>query len=637
MHSGLPPFPARPPELTHPSLSGIGEVGAYFLTGRPDWIRRHVETVALRTENAARRRLTIDVVLPPAPEASHPWRDGARLFYLPLTTLAKRPARTNLDLCDESGQSLPVLNRRENATITSVALRRAVERLVGGQVSPELNRSLRELARTPSADAEIAMAYAITILQHEWPAVIDSRAYEAFQELLIHLSANWVLWTGAVGVPRERRVFKLGYDIALPQPRIPRQRPHSELITVITRTGESEYEREDPGDRNERGNLRRFANRVTNPLGLTSFDVIVERPYIRAAASYHLQVRAPDGVEARRVRLFARLRDPDGREIAPVAVAKGDTAHMYFSGLRVDTPGDASISFRVEARGLLSYSVVTTALITAMLLLYARYADELEAQPEVPGAALLIVPALLVSFGLRPGEHPVVARLLSGVRIVVLASGTLAVAAALALVGVRAGNADTDDTLRHLGEISAALTSLLVVSWVLALERVEDLRRLARRAWASYRYYRVTAAILPVASVALMYVSPKDSGLPGFGEIATLAALGALSAFSAWTALFADETSNPARSRHLAYVLAANALALAWAAIEFSGLLRRPFDWPDVRTGLIIFMWSLLVVVLIEIFWRSDPNQLVASDVVPTQDQIEDQGMEVPNDDDDAE
>jgi hypothetical protein len=609
----------------YPSLGQISHIAAYYLGRDPDWTKRHVETVLLRSDVAATRRLTIDVVLPADEAGSLPWPDGQRLYYVPLTTIAKRPARASFDLRDEAGSSLPVLSRRENAAITSTALRRAAEDLAGAPLSIELRRSLHQAVRSPMPDsAEVAVAYAITLIRAEHPEAFLNPAYAFFEQLLAVLSVNSILWSAVIGVPGERKIFKLAYDIPLTRPPIPRRRPYTESLEVRTRYGTSDYERRHLGDRNEKGTVRRLLNRIANPLGLSAVDVIIERPYIRFTQSYHLQVRVPEGLEARRIRLFARLSDNRGRQIAPIDEAYADVAHLYFAGLDVETPGDACVSLRVSRRGFLTYSLVTAALITFMLAVYATYPSELVKHEEVAGAALLIVPALLVSFGIRPGEHPIVASALSGVRLVVLACGIFSVLAALSLVGARPEDLELGDSWRYLAQLSGALTLLLFTSWVLSLESAEWFRRIARRWWARYSAYAITATVLLLAGLATLYVLPDRAGVGTVGRVGGVAAVALLACALAWAAQFSDETTRPMHSRRLGSVMAVAFALLLWGGIEFSGLLRRPFVWVDVRTWLITSLWLLVAsVLIIDVVRRRDPDEPIVDYGVPRQDEAE--------------
>ena len=178
-----------------------------------------------------------------------------------------------------------------------------------------------------------------------------------------------------------------------------------------------------------------MVKRFVTIIGGAAYHVPIQTPYIRNAPSYHLQVNAPEGLETRRIELLAELRQRGG---AQAADRRGtpDCAHLYFSEARVRRMGMAIVSLRVGRRGLLSYSLAASIVIAAMLWLFAAHHGAIErpADKSASVAVLLLVPTLMLVFAIRPGEHLLATKLLSGARAMLAVLALLCVAAAGELV-----------------------------------------------------------------------------------------------------------------------------------------------------------------------------------------------------------
>ncbi len=107
--------------------------GAMFvlLDDPEDWVHRRVETVSFLDGSSVHRRMSVDFDLPG--EEARP-RTGPPL--VPLTLLEKRPL-VNLDVRDESGAALAVLNAEENGFVAWSLLARVVQVLLAGPTNPD--------------------------------------------------------------------------------------------------------------------------------------------------------------------------------------------------------------------------------------------------------------------------------------------------------------------------------------------------------------------------------------------------------------------------------------------------------------------------------------------------------------------
>ena len=158
----------------------------------PAWLRRHVETVTLRSLTSARRQLTIDVVLPEQESCSFPWRGGERLFYLPIALMLKQPPASNLDMRDERDTSLPVLNRLENAEVTLTAVTSLIgDMLDDPALAEQLTPFLRQAVFALDADtAKTHVMFAITRITALRPDAQDHPDWHWLVGFLVLLSAH---------------------------------------------------------------------------------------------------------------------------------------------------------------------------------------------------------------------------------------------------------------------------------------------------------------------------------------------------------------------------------------------------------------------------------------------------------------
>src|SRR5213080_505470 len=78
------------------------------------WIHRRVDSLAITEQLMIRWRISIDFTIPDA----RPFEtsDGRKLYYLPVSILAKWPPVMRFDLRDEDDRPLPLLTRRKNRT-----------------------------------------------------------------------------------------------------------------------------------------------------------------------------------------------------------------------------------------------------------------------------------------------------------------------------------------------------------------------------------------------------------------------------------------------------------------------------------------------------------------------------------------
>ncbi len=382
----------------------VGGAAARFVLAERGWTSRHVEHVEVLDEVFARRRLTVDLTLPPVRGGSVcDLGEGEELFVMPVALMRKDRPVTDIDLVDEEGRSLPLLTRAENAAITAEALIAAARLMVrpfrlGDDLADRLRRVA--LADPDTADEAYREAPTTSAAQARARRLAQHSSFERFDTFALRAIAHSVIWVALRGRRGDRRIVKLVYEEPV----------------------------------NERARQRR--TRLALRFGLESLDVWLFTPHIPDAGSYHLSVSNPAGLDLRRLELLAALVPREGERFDYYVERAVRGGHIYVAGARAVGEGAVAMSLRVTRRGFVTQSLLAAALITALLVVFAACSTALATkQPEVAGAVLLVVPALLVLFAVRPHEHALTTSLLSGVRFVVLLTGLIDAAAALVLAG----------------------------------------------------------------------------------------------------------------------------------------------------------------------------------------------------------
>lgn len=602
------------PQPVVPSFDQIGALVAYYFTASRRHIRRRVETIELQTERSARRHLTIDLALPSGGDGSVPWDGGTRLFYLPGAQIRKRPATTNMDLRSEDDRSLPVLTRIENAQITNAALWEATRRSIA--LGPRARDFLRAYLRGAvyATDWQYQAAYvasALGVVMRARPDLVAGQNPEFMRlyQLWHDVAACSIVWLGIEGWPGERRVVKFAYDVALELPGIQRSRRRAGWKQQRLRIGgvERDVWLYDVGDGNERGFARRMWNRFATTVGWAAYDISVDSLYFRNTGSYHLQFTPPDGVETREIRLRARLVNSQGQRREAVATCDRRNAHLFFAGLRVRRDGPAEISLRVGRRGFLSYATMSAVIIAGMLQSCAHWSRGVLKHEDVAVAILLLVPTLLAVFSLQPGEHQLATKLLAGVRMLLFLEGLMSAVAATVLLGaLPLGFRSAAEAWHWYALAATVFAGVLVLSWLLALDSVERLRRATRRVARPYAVYLALALLAAAGMWVLLDRGPRSGGLAGSAShlVFALGVLG-LGVLSAWLALFADPPEVPPRfvrhRRLIALLLALEALFALLVIVALGRWDPQHVAWSKVhRLGEVVTLCLLGAFLLIE-------------------------------------
>ncbi len=578
-------------------------IGAHVIGPSPPWLKRHVETVTLDSLTNARRQLTIDVVLPDSADCSFAWREENRLFYLPIALMLKRPPASNIDMRNERDESLPVLNRLENAEVTSAAVAARMESIVGAELLAEVGSFVeRAICEADEQIAKTNAVFAITRMIALKPTVQRHKEWQWLVEFLALLSAHSLSWLGLAGLPGERRVIKFAYDIRMETPKpIPRRaRRISRRVRAVGASGSYEvyYDDWELGDGYPHGFIVRMVKRFVTIIGGSAYHIPIETPYIRNTPSYHLQVRAPEGLETRRVELLAELCDAEGRVVSPIDATTPDCAHLYFSEASVRRMGKAIVSLRVGRRGLLSYSLVACAAIAAMLWEFADHHAAIAAGSADSRAAavavLLLVPTLMLLFAIRPGEHSLATQLLSGLRGILAVEALLCVAAAAVLVGVEPFHEDLPTLWRFAADVATVLAVLVGTCWFFSFMMLEGARAYLRRRLSSYWVFAGTASFLAALAWAWLLQTDRFANLRVPGDYVDWLALGLIGAASVWVASFSSATEHRENARLVAYALFATGAVALLAAANRARLGHTVISWAGMRGAALVVVPAVL-------------------------------------------
>jgi hypothetical protein len=365
-----------PDELLERDAWAVAATTSLLLADEERWVHRRVETIEFLDARRVRRRTSVDFTMPALPDL------GDAPAHVPLS-LVRKEVLTAFDLRDEAGAALPLLTRRQNAAIASEILvqqaRETLDELEAGPLLPDVESGLREIAGEDviAADPEPGSREA-----EQWELLYEDTWMGA---LLTDLEEQFLLLVPLGDTTGRRRVLKFAYEQALGS---------------------------------EGGGV------LLSSLGLRDHPWRLAATALSDAESYHVEVVAPTELSIRSAKLLT-VRDRVLSEQADVA-----RAHLYRSEPAGGVPGVVDIRFAL--RRALVWPVFLTVLATAAILgagLVAHLVWDLRANEDAAAALVVALPAFLAPF-VAPGNHLLVRRMFRGLRVLALASGLIAFAAA---------------------------------------------------------------------------------------------------------------------------------------------------------------------------------------------------------------
>jgi hypothetical protein len=389
-------------DAQHPAYPDVGRLLWNLVMTQWHWVDRRVETVTLVGERRFRRHMSVDCRVPP--EVTEAVEElGLDRFLVPLRLVAERPLLSfDLHLGDHP---VPFLTRAQGRQAERAVLRAAVEQL-DRPLSPEEMAAVDAVAIEGRPAAEPALR----LLGLSEPAHLLGSATgtaDATPEQLAHwaittFAGSFLLLADvALADVRQRALFKISEEIG---PEVSKSLP------------------------------------LVSEVGWRSTEFVFDAQDVVAAGSYHFQFIAPDGLMVDGGQLFAAAADEKAERVAFGAGSSqgqvlGVNAHVE------DVPEADTYSVAVRLRpspeGLLRASAISATFSTALLILAALL------QPRIAGSRLessatllLVLPGVVSTMFLRPGEHSLVSQMLRGTRIMLLVSAVLLYLAAAAVLVV---------------------------------------------------------------------------------------------------------------------------------------------------------------------------------------------------------
>lgn len=430
-----------------------GKAAAGALGNDIRWRHRKVDSVQLMEGLVGRRRLSMDLIVPPAwalafdeVDRSHRNLDKvAGLVMAPIAQLRKGPVR-DFDLRLADGSSAAVLTRDDNIEVVTGAILSAMvnegETDVDGRLreifeDKELVHQVRQIVS--ARDAKLALAQVDVFCNERktsgWEVNDTCRA------MLRDFARNFLL---VALVPKDlvgiRTVVKFAH--------------HWQATVRVWRSIGAQL----------------FAS-----AGFAPFRLQIEMSGPADAASYHLQVHVPHGLISDGLLLpyesDSGVSNVDGegasprsgtaaanQEVAGVAAKSGEdasesersetpepidrqvgaVAHVVGAYAVAPTNNQAQLLLGVPGSGLRTVAMVTCLFTSAVFILERVLPG---AQVTLLGAAdgsaalLLALPAAIVALLARPGENYIVASILAPLRVIIVLCAMLLTAAGWSLVG----------------------------------------------------------------------------------------------------------------------------------------------------------------------------------------------------------
>ena len=371
--------------------AGTWETCAQLLLADTDWIRRRKDTVTILDDTALQKRTSVDFQTDCLP-CAEVTRDGDRLLLAPVFVLPKAEAvLMSFDLVDESNKRLSLTTKSDNATFSGEVLVAMAAEVLGRTIPNGFADSLRDIAGASPREADEIRR----LLLRNGASDLDAEDMGKLRS-----SARFRWWSATLGHssiapaifrhPRtsKRKLLKLDYK-----------------HPIAAEPGRSEL------------------------FGLHAYHVGVDSSWIEAQ-SYHVEVQAPEGCRITEAKLSDDLNADPATETGHLR-----RVHLYLDDASSAGAGTTSLELRTNTQAFLGGAVTASGLTTLALLVCAWQAPNIAANPTSAPSLFLLFPGLIASYVNRPDQHPLTSRMLSGVRVLLLASALMAFAAA-AFVGL---------------------------------------------------------------------------------------------------------------------------------------------------------------------------------------------------------
>jgi len=417
-----------------------------------------------------RYKVSLDFTIPAVPPNTE---SVLRHVYVPIAVVSKR-VLGDVDLTDEQGRSLPVLNREDESELTRHFIvlfwltnfvdprtRQPNPAATEEDLPEEALKLLVDIIRSDPIAASDYLDRFERGWEADWYRTIQSRTQDTLLSLIRLLADQAMVYALLQGVRLGvRRIVKLNYNDIFPS------------------TGRGGW---------ARSLLRLFS--------LSPTPIYVHIPSAVNVASFHLEMAAPPGLAF----LDGYVMTLDDRRILPGSVPPLGTTHTHFYLPQESRTKDlrAELFLLPEQDGWIRTASLTAWFVAAAIAFFAVFNPRLSelGNPTPAANALLAAGAVIAVYLAQPLEHRLTSHLLRGARgLIVLSGFVAAVSVAIALLtGEPSRPSDQTSTphvwtLTHWRWLCVVLALLAAVglwpgSWVAwAIER-------SRR--YQYRTYRI--------------------------------------------------------------------------------------------------------------------------------------------------
>ena len=375
---------------------------ALGLVAPDEWVHRRVESIGFIDDQTLLRRASVDFTVGFATPIVGSSLANQRV--VPVTLLRKRVLH-GFDIRDANGVSVPILTTRENGELASAVLRYTI----GVMTNVNVDSIATELGRIATSPTEIAREERNTLLSRlgTEPALASLRALadnRTFCEFTQQFAENFILAALVQESDGRRAVLKFSY--------------------------------EEPAQSADVGRRERFAQAMGWSPREFSFDI----PAAVTTESYHVEIRAPEGVLFNGAALFNRGVENVGDDLGefhPIGVPRRGEPSVHFH-VRGEPTANAVVYvwLRIQRRGWMHSAFLATLAVAVLMSLNAWRLPSLLSGHKVGGftgqtvstdvaALLMAVVALVLSFAIRLGEHPVTARTALGVRVMTIGAAVM--------------------------------------------------------------------------------------------------------------------------------------------------------------------------------------------------------------------
>jgi hypothetical protein len=457
------------------------------LPGSESWVQRRVVQLQFLDERAVRWRVSIDFIVPDA--APTVTLGGVSYRLIPLTLLPKGDL-ADFDLRDESGNALWLPTALHTSKLLAKGLLGIARQVLGGSPTPaglkEILRSIvsedpgckkhREAWEPFEASREKieAKVESVKLAEdqkngHYSSTDLISRKIRKSRERVKAADAAWERIPAEIGQAAERLMNDEGFGGQLSD--------LAENYLLCVGVSDPAGQRRVIKISWERpiifGAARKFREWAAKSIGWRHWEA---RTYIGASGgSHHLEVVSPPGVDIVRMKARPTGHPETGAEVI-TAEGRVPHVHLHVPSWRVDRY-EAIAYMRIRPAGWLSAAWLATLVITVTMLVgWLRLQGGVPGSGEAATAATVLLPLLagIVAWLIRPGEHPLAAKMLRFVRLLMFCEVVVVLIGTGNLVLYSCASTDSHVLWLCLFAVSALVGILITVSVLLPLDTRAD-------------------------------------------------------------------------------------------------------------------------------------------------------------------